>query len=380
MPAVLCLLDDDYSAAISQQKELLEKPQTRRAFKAMENNTSSLFVHRHADSILMSSSSSTLSSTSTFGGASRRLLKFDFDKQLFISKVYERWIQGSSDRALWEQQPESDNQRMGAVYVETKEKFTVDPVETGEKFIADGNVLDVVETREKFSILPAVITEEKFGIVDTPVETREKFLANPIDASEKVTVYGEESITDEMDLLTPKYSNNSSIKDKWKPLRLISPAHKKSDSQKRSLAIDSALREEYRRRQQYDYKALIIGSESRLHILTAAKTRDKKREYTSQELSKYQEVVLKNVRKYTHMLIKEMHREQINPEARYLWAYVDLIEEYYYDDDGNCSAPVEELDARFFGALEAVLQDPLIADLIKRCSSEQEGVLPKIAE
>ncbi|KAL3421933.1 guanine nucleotide-binding protein alpha-3 subunit [Phlyctema vagabunda] len=408
----LCLPRHHRSAAISQQKELLEKPQSRRVFREMEDDTSSLFVHRNVESILTSSSSSTRSSTSTFGGASRLLLKFDFDKQLFMSKIYERWIRGPSGKAHFEQRPELNQSSMETPYVETRgglrpelvetqEKFITDdnvldrvetrekfsllpPVVTGDKFTADNNVLNSVETRDKFSILPPVITGDKFttdGIIDTPVEMREKFVTDEMAESPYSSITDDSTLVSSFgSMLSPTWTNNSTIKDKWKPLKLISPTREKSESQKRSLAIDSALKEEHRRKQRHAYRALLLGSESRLHILTAAKMRDKKMAYTRQELENYRAAILKHVVDLVHVLMKEIRRVQVNPQARYLWAYVELIEGYYYDYAENPRALIEP-DEKFFSALESVLQDPHVTDLVRWSSSPgQDGIWPRSAQ
>ena len=294
-----------------------------------------------------------------------------------------------------DQLPEAVDQGIPANYVETRDKFSVEPVETGEKFLVVGDASDTVETREKFSILPPVITDEKLpvdGSMTTPVETREKFTLDPTDINEKMTVDGDtlaridsgerffdddQTVIDSLgSLLSPK-SSHSSFKDKWKPLQLISPVRKKSDSRKRSLAIDIALKEESRRGPQYSYKALLVGSDARLNILTAAKLRGKNQEYKDRRLEKYKEIILEQVRDCTQVLIKEMRSAQIRPEARYLWAYVDILEEYGSADDRNHATPVEKLDERFFNALEAILDDNLVANLYRPAfiSSSKEDTI-----
>jgi len=51
-------------------------------FRQVEKDTASLVVHRDADSVVTSSSIS----------SSQLAVKFDFDRELFVTKVYERWI------------------------------------------------------------------------------------------------------------------------------------------------------------------------------------------------------------------------------------------------------------------------------------------------
>jgi len=83
------------------QKQLLEQPQTRKIFKCMQDDTSSLCVHRDVDSFFSRAVASISSS--------KRSLVFDFDKELFLSRVYERWIRGSIKKSLRQQQIRSDS-------------------------------------------------------------------------------------------------------------------------------------------------------------------------------------------------------------------------------------------------------------------------------
>lgn len=73
------------SEAISEQKIMLEKTSTRKIFQRVKDNTSSLYVQRDSTSIC-SRCTDNLSKLSK---------KFEFDRELFISKVYEKALRGS---------------------------------------------------------------------------------------------------------------------------------------------------------------------------------------------------------------------------------------------------------------------------------------------
>jgi hypothetical protein len=91
---VLTLLLTACGKTISEQKVLLEKPKTRKAFGQVKTDSESLWVLRDTDS-LRSRFSDNLSKLS---------LTFDFDNTLFSSKVYVRILRGSIKGVLRQQQ------------------------------------------------------------------------------------------------------------------------------------------------------------------------------------------------------------------------------------------------------------------------------------
>lgn len=73
---------------------MLEKSSTRKAFRRVEKDTGSLFVHRDTAS-LFSRYSDNLSKLS---------ISFEFDHELFVSKIYGRVFRGSVKESLQRQQ------------------------------------------------------------------------------------------------------------------------------------------------------------------------------------------------------------------------------------------------------------------------------------
>lgn len=84
---------------LSEQKEVLEHPQTRKVFKKMQDDTASLYVHRDVDSLV--------TATATSISSSKRSIQFDFNAELFISRIYEKWIRGPVKKSLHHQQSET---------------------------------------------------------------------------------------------------------------------------------------------------------------------------------------------------------------------------------------------------------------------------------
>ena len=82
---------------LSEQKAFLERPQSRKTFRRVEKDTTSLLVHRDVDSLAtrhtMTSISSRFKST-----------VFDFDTELLASGIYQLWIRGSVKKTLHRQQ------------------------------------------------------------------------------------------------------------------------------------------------------------------------------------------------------------------------------------------------------------------------------------
>lgn len=73
---------------------MLEKPNARKVFRKMEHGTAPMIVHRDVDSFFSAPTTASVNS-------SKRSLRFDFDQQLFLSRIYERWIRGSVKFSLW---------------------------------------------------------------------------------------------------------------------------------------------------------------------------------------------------------------------------------------------------------------------------------------
>lgn len=86
------------SKAISEQKIMLETTSTRKIFKRVKDDTSSLYVQRDSTSIY-SRCTDNLSKISKI---------FEFDRELFISKVYEKVLQGSLKDTVENMRPEQE--------------------------------------------------------------------------------------------------------------------------------------------------------------------------------------------------------------------------------------------------------------------------------
>ncbi|KAF5697330.1 GNA-3 g alpha subunit GNA-3 [Fusarium globosum] len=76
------LLSACNSNALEEQTTILQQPKIIQALEVMDRDTASLIVHRDSDSIV----------TATSVSSSRWSVQFAFDRELFISKVYDKWI------------------------------------------------------------------------------------------------------------------------------------------------------------------------------------------------------------------------------------------------------------------------------------------------
>jgi hypothetical protein len=85
------------SKTISEQKILLEKSNTRKVLRRIENDTESLIVHRDTASLLSHCTDS----------LSKISIVFPFDCELFISRAYDKVIRGSMKEALRRQQADA---------------------------------------------------------------------------------------------------------------------------------------------------------------------------------------------------------------------------------------------------------------------------------
>ncbi|EXJ67286.1 guanine nucleotide-binding protein subunit alpha, other [Cladophialophora psammophila CBS 110553] len=92
--ALTLLLTACNCKTISEQKGLLEKSSTRNVLRRMELDSASLLVHRDSAS-LISQWTDNLSKLSAI---------FSFDRELFVSKIYERAFRGSIKESLRRQQ------------------------------------------------------------------------------------------------------------------------------------------------------------------------------------------------------------------------------------------------------------------------------------
>ncbi|KAF5611414.1 GNA-3 g alpha subunit GNA-3 [Fusarium subglutinans] len=76
------LLSACNSNALEEQTRILQQPKIIQALEDMDRDTASLIVHRDSDSII----------TATSVSSSRWPVQFAFDRELFITKVYDKWI------------------------------------------------------------------------------------------------------------------------------------------------------------------------------------------------------------------------------------------------------------------------------------------------
>ena len=86
------------SKTISEQKGLLEQSSTRKVLRQIEIDSASLFVNRDTASFI----------SNWTDNLSKLSATFSFDRELFVSKVYERALRGSVKEALRQQQSDTE--------------------------------------------------------------------------------------------------------------------------------------------------------------------------------------------------------------------------------------------------------------------------------
>ncbi|ETS76652.1 hypothetical protein PFICI_12039 [Pestalotiopsis fici W106-1] len=285
--------------------------------------------------------------------------------------------------------------------VETREKFSIIPSGKDARYRGSGSGSTSVETREKFSIstLPQVDEKMVSGPSQIPVETRDKFSVDPvhspmdsgkvlvdwsaltpIDPQDKFTVTSPSSSIASDTTLASTFrtmslkEQNPSLKSKWLRRGLSSASSGGSEPQKRSRAIDQDLKKEKKKKKQNEYKILLLGSESRSYLLSAAHRKEQKK-LSEQDLLDYRIVIMSNMAKCIHALVEQMRIAEVRKDSRYLWAYVELIEEYL-PDHGINTWPARELDERFYEALQTIVSDSLVSDLIQKSSFDKRAHWP----
>ncbi|KAM0085852.1 hypothetical protein ACKRZS_001839 [Fusarium odoratissimum] len=96
------LLSACNSNALEEQTRILQQPKIIQALQDMDRDTASLIVHRDSDSIV----------TATSVNSSRWSARFAFDRELFITKVYEKWIRKlATTRRTNSHRPEDSTQQ-----------------------------------------------------------------------------------------------------------------------------------------------------------------------------------------------------------------------------------------------------------------------------
>ncbi|KAF4947769.1 hypothetical protein FGADI_10163 [Fusarium gaditjirri] len=101
------LLSACNSNALEEQTRILQQPKIIQALQDMDRDTASLIVHRDSDSVM----------TATSVSSSRWSVQFAFDRELFITKVYDKWIRKlattrRSDSHRSENATQQDHQRI----------------------------------------------------------------------------------------------------------------------------------------------------------------------------------------------------------------------------------------------------------------------------
>ncbi|SCV58648.1 GNA-3 g protein alpha subunit GNA-3 [Fusarium fujikuroi] len=118
------LLSACNSNALEEQTRILQQPKTIQALEVMDRDTASLIVHRDSDSIV----------TATSVSSSRWSVQFAFDRELFISKVYDKWIRKlATTRRSSSHRPDDATQRDHQLISANQTSLTNQPTDDGQQ-------------------------------------------------------------------------------------------------------------------------------------------------------------------------------------------------------------------------------------------------------
>ncbi|RYP57322.1 hypothetical protein DL769_009551 [Monosporascus sp. CRB-8-3] len=279
----------------SEQKMLLEKPKTRKVFRKIEHDTASMTIHRDKNSILSRY-------TDNF---SKFSMVFDFDHELFISRVYDRVLRASLKGAVRGEQ--GADHPSGAPRLDPK-LDALSASENGQSSTAPGPDRD-----------HAALHVRQAG-------------AQP-GRRTKVRVQ------------VPKGST----------------VRKEVEGKKRSLEISRFLDEESKRLRR-EAKVLLLGTadsgkeeilkQIKIHYLNG---------YSEDELEFYRPTIYRNVLSCAKAVIQAMEQFDICPE-------VDANKEYcvYLMNYQLISDPTWRLDTKVGEAIASLWEDPCIEKLMKQ--------------
>lgn len=148
------------SNALTEQNVLLQKQQSRKILSKVQDDAASLAVLRDVDSIFSGFTGQTVTS-------SKRSLVFDFDSELFKSRIYQTWIRGSVKTSLLKQQGFSREEMARSREIDRALKQDLDAIR-GRKEVT--GLLFNAQKSSKVTFLEAC---ERMGLVELPAAEAE---------------------------------------------------------------------------------------------------------------------------------------------------------------------------------------------------------------
>ncbi|RKK94334.1 hypothetical protein BFJ71_g8985 [Fusarium oxysporum] len=283
--------------ALEEQRKILQQPKIIRALEEMGRDTASLIVHRDSDSIV----------TATSVSSSRWSVQFAFDRELFITKVYEKWI-----RKL------ATTRRTHSATIQGEQQRPSDPQAPP----------------------PGPPTEQATLTRTQSVASRDSSRSSQ-SIGERITSLGRTAMSIEL-----------------KPLNLTRTRSDSKLQAKESRRIDQKLKDDSESANR-QIKAVIMGSDTRKQVFEGIRRSRYQPEYYDKTYSRL--IVFENVMKSLKSLIASLRYGHALKEADPLWQHFETI--LSYEKDLN---PETGPDPEFAKTVGLVLEHPATKTLMER--------------
>ncbi|KAG4277754.1 hypothetical protein FPRO04_06997 [Fusarium proliferatum] len=244
------LLSACNSNALEEQTRILQQPKIIQALEVMDRDTASLIVHRDSDSIV----------TATSVSSSRWSVQFAFDRELFISKVYDKWIRKLATTRRSGSHRSDDTQQDHQSISANQTTFTNKPTD-----------------------------EEQTALTQTETDTSE-------DLSLSSANFGER-----MNSLT-----RTAMGIEMQPLRRSRTTSSLELQTKESQRIDQNLKDDLKSAKR-EVKVVILGSKSRKRVFEEMRLSDGQPQcYTTEQLRLFRPIILGTVLESVQFLAKKL--------------------------------------------------------------------------
>ncbi|EGU75787.1 hypothetical protein FOXB_13699 [Fusarium oxysporum f. sp. conglutinans Fo5176] len=283
--------------ALEEQRKILQQPKIIRAFEEMGRDTASLIVHRDSDSIV----------TATSVSSSRWSVQFAFDRELFITKVYEKWI-----RKL------ATTRRTHSATIQGEQQRPSDPQAPP----------------------PGPPTEQATLTRTQSVASRDSSRSSQ-SIGERITSLGRTAMSIEL-----------------KPLNLTRPRSDSKLKARESRRIDQKLKDDLESANR-QIKAVIVGSDTRRQVFEGIRRSRYRPEYYDKTY--YRLIIFENVMESLKSLIASLRYGQALKEGDPLWQHFETI--LSCEEDLN---PETGPDPEFAKTVGLVLEHPATKTLMER--------------
>ncbi|KAG4252954.1 hypothetical protein FPRO03_08403 [Fusarium proliferatum] len=244
------LLSACNSNALEEQTRILQQPKIIQALEVMDRDTASLIVHRDSDSIV----------TATSVSSSRWSVQFAFDRELFISKVYDKWIRKLATTRRSSSHRSDDTQQDHQSISANQTTFTNKPTD-----------------------------EEQTALTQTETDTSEVLSLSSANFGERMNSLTRTAMGIEM-----------------QPLRRSRTTSSLELQTKESQRIDQNLKDDLKSAKR-EVKVVILGSKSRKRVFEEMRLSDGQPQcYTTEQLRLFRPIILGTVLESVQFLAKKL--------------------------------------------------------------------------